>query len=478
MKRATWFFLIFVLVGWLFVPAAHAQGINPILSAEEFGAIVDAKSNAGQMSKEVYSINTQAYYLDSGTCLITGCSSASTSAFYYGKSAIANVNNVIFAMYNNPPADLALWLHTTAQDLGFEPRQAYAQGIGFTGLSPLLPVWKAFRNIAYLLLAVVMIAIGFMIMLRKKIDPKTVVTVQNALPRIVLVLLLITFSYAIVGVMIDIMYLCISFISVIMTSGFSGVPGYLDNLLNGGFWALLVAVFRPVAMMNPLSKVLPNLLSGNFIDALNHLGEGLVFNLTAVGPLVQFIVGIAYLFAYFRILLMLLNSYIQVIISTIVGPIQLLVDVFPGSNSFSSWLKNLAANLVVFPITIFMLLLGNVLFDNASAGTLWVPPLLPQGVGAGDFALSIICLGVILTIPNIVNSLKEALKAKGAPAGPGAMFGPAVQGGTGLLNVAYQGSMAYSMIRGRGGKQEGVDSSPLASMAKDIRELKEHMMKS
>ena len=34
---------------------------------------------------------------------------------------------------------------------------------------------------------------------RKKIDPKTVVTAQNAIQRVIIALILITFSYAIVG---------------------------------------------------------------------------------------------------------------------------------------------------------------------------------------------------------------------------------------------------------------------------------------
>ncbi|MCX6793858.1 MAG: hypothetical protein NTY06_02015, partial [Candidatus Gottesmanbacteria bacterium] len=145
MKRAVFLFLIFILVGWIFVPAAHAQAFNPMPNAEEFGAIVDQKSQAGQMSKEVYTVNTQASYMNTGTCMITGCSKNPNSAFYYGKSAIASISNVVIAMYTNPPADLALWVHDTAQTLGFETKQAYAQGIGFSGFSGLLPLWKVFR---------------------------------------------------------------------------------------------------------------------------------------------------------------------------------------------------------------------------------------------------------------------------------------------------------------------------------------------
>ncbi|MCH8821232.1 hypothetical protein IID23_01790, partial [Patescibacteria group bacterium] len=68
----------------------------------------------------------------------------------------------------------------------------------------ILGIWLRVRNVAYALSAVVLMIIGFMIMLRWRLDPRTVVTVQNSLPRIVIALILITFSFAISGFMIDI----------------------------------------------------------------------------------------------------------------------------------------------------------------------------------------------------------------------------------------------------------------------------------
>ncbi len=122
------------------------------------------------------------------------------------QSAVAGLSKIAYTMYTSPPASTYAFVQDMGQTLGFIPKQAYAQGIGFSGLSSLLPVWKAFRNISYAILAIVMIVIGFMVMFRKKIDPKTVVTVQNALPKVVVTLILITFSYAIVGILIDLMY--------------------------------------------------------------------------------------------------------------------------------------------------------------------------------------------------------------------------------------------------------------------------------
>ncbi len=445
------------------MPRTHAFNIDP--SAAEVGEIIDQKSSADAMSQEVYSGYSSSVQMAVFVCRIGGCSKNPKSTFFYKHSALAMMGNAMGTLYANPPADFAYWLRDTGETLGFVPKHVNAQGIGFTGLSPLLPVWKAFRNIAYLLLSLSMVVIGFMVMFRKKIDPKTVVTVQNSLPRIVITMLLVTFSYAIVGFMIDLMYLFIAFISVVMQSGFTGVSDTVANLTNGGFTAFITSIFAPVGAMNqPATQVWPNVLKGQLGDAFTNLIGAIGFTLFG-GLLLQIIIGIAFLFAFIRILFMLLNSYVQILLSVIVGPLQILLDVFPGGNGFGMWITNLFTNLIAFPITVFMLILGNILYQNFGKGLLWVPPLLPQPTnlpvvgqvgGVGGLALSLITLGIILSIPTIVDSIKEALKAKAAvPGGVGAVFGP-IGGGVGqLFQYGYQASFIKSAFRsGPGGHQE------------------------
>jgi hypothetical protein len=437
MKRTVLFFLIFFLVGWVFVPAAEAQAINPIPDTVDFGRTVTDYAKGGKMGKEIYTTNTQALYMDTGTCMILGCSDDPTSPFGYGKSAIASIENIAIAMYANPPADLALWIKDTGQTLGFIPRQVNAQGIGSSGLSGLLPLWKGFRNIAYALLAIVMIVIGFMVMFRKKIDPKTVVTVQNALPKIVLTLLLITFSYAIVGFMIDLMYLAIALIAALLIP-VSGNPPALaattgSTYMNGGFWNLFAMVFGGGLAS---TKNITNLLLG--IGA-NNVASGVLHWI--VSALLKLIVAIALVFAWIRILFLLVGAYIQILISLLIGPLQILTEAFPGSTGFSSWFKNLFANIAVFPITAAMLMIGTILAKfNQNSVAVWTPPLLSSG-GANGWT-GIIGLGVLFSIPGIANSIKETLKAK-APvnAGPGAMFAPIGSGVSQVMNLAYQGRM-------------------------------------
>ncbi len=127
------------------------------------------------------------------------------AAPYIERSFVTKASNIFVAPYANPPASGVLWAYEGMQEAGFVP-QTYAQGIGFYSLQPLAPIWKIFRNVSYLLLVLVVISIGFMIMFRANINPQTVIAIENAIPRIVLALILITFSFPIAGFLIDIMY--------------------------------------------------------------------------------------------------------------------------------------------------------------------------------------------------------------------------------------------------------------------------------
>lgn len=459
MKRFGVIFILFVFVGTLFAPRAHAS--QPTNNFESFMKIVDEKSKENTIAKEWYGTDSVGVLQGAGIGYTIGGSTDPESTFYYGKSAVAYLDRTITAMYQTPPANLALWIQDTGQTLGFIPKQAYAQGIGFTGLSPLLDIWKAFRNIAYGLLAVVMIAIGFMVMFRQKIDPKTVITVQSALPRIVIALLLITFSYAIVGLMIDLMYVLLTLIISVLVSSSHGTLGAdtATKYLAGGFGTILGAVFKGsvnslndlVAFFSPGGTIATTAVTGGLgVGALSWILAGTAAGATAspgiaflglgLPILLLFIVAIILLFAVIRLTFLLVGAYIQIIISVLTAPFQLLATAIPGNNTFGSWLLNLTANLLVFPITAGLLLVANILANleahpvgtfGATGPAFWTPPLLG---GTGHGVAGVIALGMLLSIPSIVNSIKESFKAKppvptGGFAGIAGLFGTTTQYG-------------------------------------------------
>jgi hypothetical protein len=156
--------------------------------------------------------------------------------------AIGFMNKMVVMLYT-PPASSVDYISNLAQNFGIveetqarwmddaprgSPDQDFTSGTGFAGLKPLLNVWEAFRNMVYLLFTLAFILIGVAVMLRLKIDPRTVMTLQNQIPKIIIGLLLVTFSFAIAGFLIDVMWIAI----YIVYGAFNNIAGIDVTPLN------------------------------------------------------------------------------------------------------------------------------------------------------------------------------------------------------------------------------------------------------
>lgn len=371
-----------------------------------------------------------------GNCVIYGggfCSrNADLKELFEDKGLVNQANNLVAALYENPAASSGIWLADVATNIGIAPK-AYAQGIGFSALSPILPLWKAMRNVAYALLIIVLLVIGIMIMFRTKIDPRTVISIQSALPRIVITLLLITFSYPIAGLMIDFMYVVLFLgISIIGSSGIDlgqSVPELQAEFASGGGLAKLFLGIVPTSVwlegglglgIGIASLLVVPLKVGGILSkfvgaATTKIGSGVAgkaLNILGIGGslfgLLVLFLGLAMLFALIRIFFLLLTAYINLIIAIIFAPIILLGQAIPGQASFSSWLKNILSNLIVFPATAFLIIIAGVVARvYQSSG--WTPPLVGWG---DDLASVIISLGFALVIPQLVLSIQKMFGAK------------------------------------------------------------------
>ncbi|MBI3984891.1 MAG: hypothetical protein HY344_03000 [Candidatus Levybacteria bacterium] len=111
------------------------------------------------------------------------------------------------AMLYTSPASTGQYVSYLSQSFGISrPSYAQSQGIGFESISPIVGIWAVFRDISYLLFIFVFIIIGVAIMLRAKIDPRTVMTIQNQIPKLIIGIIMVTLSFAIAGVLIDLMW--------------------------------------------------------------------------------------------------------------------------------------------------------------------------------------------------------------------------------------------------------------------------------
>ena len=333
--------------------------------------------------------------------------------------------------------------------------KAYAQGIGFAGLIPFLPLWVATRNIAYMILIIIMVAIGFMVIFQMKIDPKTIISVQAALPKIVLTLIIITLSYPIVGFLIDIMYLSMAILISVVVHGVGdkiGTSGDAVALQTYFMTADIGDLFKSVfyagtATLDDFAKGFAPVLVGSTAIGLGPILGIFLTSVTglfipiliAAAPLLLFllILGLGLLFTFIRLLLLLLNSYIQLIISVILGPLLLLQEAIPGRSAFSGWIMNIMANLVVFPATVLIFIFAMFLTTSDTSGPSWMPPFI--GIWPRNFFNALLGLGVIFLSPTLVAQIKKAFHPKPVlPISAGTAFAPLTGGIQTSMGAASQ----------------------------------------
>lgn len=313
-----------------------------------------------------------------------------------------------------------------------------SRGVGFCGLEPLIPLWTTMRNIVYLIFILVFVVIGIGIMLRVHIDPRTVMTVQNQIPKIIVGIIAITFSFAIAGFLIDIMWVAIYLFANVITS--AAPPNTLTvqqsiNIThaNSPFDAAHIAYPGGIVdLAHNTSRAFADLIAEAFafVDTgvLQDILRGLVFVAAFVVILIAIIV------ALFRLLIMLIITYINVILDVIFAPWWILAGLVPGSPlSLSSWFRDLIANLAVFPVAIGFFLLGSVLVQAyannvGNIGGALTPPMMGSA-NPGAIA-GLIGLGFIFMLPTLLKTVKAALKTPSMNFGN--LFGP-VQSSTGFI---------------------------------------------
>lgn len=416
------------------------------------------------------------------------------------------VSKLIVTPFANPPASGISWAYESFQQAGFIPKTMAAEGIGFTSIKPFANIWKIFRDVSYMFLVIVLIAIGFMIMFRAKINPQTVISVENALPKIVITLILITFSFAIAGFLIDLMYVSIVLIiSILSNNGnnFNAV-NYQNEFIGADFLHIftdvagrsslgsiipiigdsllgiidptivfglrtLVGIASMIVLNNTLFHTVETSLAGGlngiivfgqslgslpgallaaplallFLTIIFYLGSTLLFTLAW-----WVLIGGTVAFVAFRIIALLFSSYIKLILIIIISPLLLLFESVPGKNILAYWIKNIIGFLLPFPITVAISLIGYIIINNTTPAG-YVDVRLPYLFGINSSAFKILVgMGLIFIIPEIVKLVKEVLGIKELPlnVGVGTFFaGATAIGGAALGSAGQFGSITLAL---------------------------------
>lgn len=236
-------------------------------------------------------------------CSTTGelCTGNPAEAYKYKEQSLAyKASGIIVEPLKHPPSSFYYWARGTLENAGFVPK-TYAQGIGFAALTSFQPIWKVFRNLAYLVIVVVIMVVGFMVMFKVGGGGKNAVTLESALPKLVIALLAISMSYALAGLLIDVMYMVIALVinmlgpvsgmdpttqTKMMGSVMSGSPTDLFFMLmgnigqsDGNYYNLAGSLYSlvPGYMQSVINAVVNNLVIGG-------LGEWRTTKSTTLNP--------------------------------------------------------------------------------------------------------------------------------------------------------------------------------------------------
>lgn len=334
---------------------------------------------------------------------------------------------------------------------------AASVGFGFEAAEPVKLLWQSARDVSYFFVILALVVMAFMIMFRVKTSPQAIITVQSALPKLIVGIVAITFSYAIAGLMIDLMYVVMGLVaSILVSSEMFNITdwGTMYNELNitGFQTARMFSLYFSLFMVSFFTSIM-----GIISIFIGNIG----------GLIVPPVILIFTLIVMFKVAWSLFKNFITLLLLIAAGPLIIMGGVI-GGGGFSGWLKNLASHLAVYPavgamfafafyfLTNSLTDLGEIValirtyipgsnfeipfnpkFDmlggNSIAEPVWVPPM--TGIAGIKSIWLLLSLVVVSLIPKVVEIISSALAGK--PFAYGSAIGAPLAAGAGVVAAPF-----------------------------------------
>lgn len=484
------------LIFFIFILSLVFIQVPPTFAATVSGQIPNGLNYKAPQQADFIGLNLA----HAGTCWIVGtdptnpsslCDAMTPSGVQLyaqvpGGGALGVAKSAVFAMYESPPVSTDLYLARTFSSLDVSP--AYAQGTpptvpgsGSQVLIIVLNLWEVARNITYLLFILMFVVVGLMVMFRRRINPQTIVTIQMALPRLILGLILVTFSYLIASLLVDLAFLGAGFLGIFFTSAFANggifgditgvnavarggnVPGIFTLFFFGtsvvkntiwGFAQLFAGFFpRGTATLGSSNTLWQSIVS--FVLAPINTVTGFIG--AGVGIIIVLVILIAALIQCLRLVWGLLQCYISILVFTVLGPFIILASSLPGQEKLLGfWWRNILGNVLAFPAVFGAFLFAAAILQTVTTSSnTGAAAALPLFGGIDTSLLSaMLALGIVLGTPAIPRMTRQLVGAQGL----GAIAGAAGQGigNAATLAAVFGGPQVLPAARVIGARFPGV----------------------
>ena len=490
----------------LATPYAYAQTTNPWYKPtfnEWYVKVYDEgqsppdqifgeRYSAAQVTWIFYSLVTVLLNLDHntavGTCIINGGRVDGCillhALFGDATPAMPTPPSGVLANLFNANRELSgvNYFRNKLSNLHIIPEARAQAGFGFAAASPVQRIWRIFRDIMYGLFVIVIIVFAFMIMFRVKINPQTAVSVQSALPKIVIALILVTFSYAIAGFMIDLMYVAIGLVALIFSTPnlmfVNASWATVFNLLTTGPGSMGIISWLGIYWA-PFSMALLGVAWS--VNGIGGVLAPIIGDLALViGLFIVLGIGIWLIITAAKVFILLIKTYLTILIYIIFSPILIGFGSILPTGGFGLWLKGLISNLLVYPVVGIFLFLsfmflgstwhevqdqianqlhaGNMVspFDPAQTAQFWYPPLtVGTQVQSSDWdPLPLLWLLASLAILSMIPKVTDIIK--------GLMTGRGVEGAGSGIGEALGIGAGYALGAGRWAGGGALDTGIIA----------------
>jgi hypothetical protein len=228
-----------------------------------------------------------------------------------------------------------------------------------------LDLWKAVRNVSLGMISIVLLYTGVMIIMRKKVNPQLVVSVQYAIPKILVGLVLIIFSFPIGAA-----------ITGITWALFRGAGQIVSNFATGN--NLTDQQFGGVAM---LAIVIAGLKNG--------FAQFAYIVLTIVITIVMLLLKLV-------VELKAIMIYIKMVMSTITAPFEFALGTIPGNDDT---IKNWFTRMAKYGLSVFAMGLVIPATLTIAMNILWIYSGIDPTTGANQGTkLEVAGMGSFMTI--------------------------------------------------------------------------------
>jgi len=257
------------------------------------------------------------------------------------QSSLLGFSNKVegFAKHEPLPVNLAFFWNESISKVPFVNKALAADPPTYSNL-PIIKAsfgaWRFVRNVSLGLVSIVLLYTGLMIIMRKRVNPQLVVSVQYAIPKIIIGLLLIIFSYPIGAT--------IAAISWGVFRGAFDIIYYALAGITGG----------------SLGDNASGLLTMSLVMATFRLGQGGLtgFFYGVITVIVILVVLVLKIVVYFKAILI----YIKMVLSIVTAPLEFTLGTVPGSEArITDWFVRMAkyaitifAMGIIIPLTLFM----------------------------------------------------------------------------------------------------------------------------